>query len=274
MAWQSSSATGGFASICGLALLLGASCTGGAGNVNFDPIAGSGGSEPSGAGANSGAAQNQGGKSAAGSATAESGTGGSAGTAGGGPDAGGSGDGGEGGTSAGGSNQGGSAGSGGSGGTGGGESDDCTSASFGGHDYSFCGTVDSGNAAFELCEKLGMVAVSIESKAENDFLIDELAGSTWIGASDEGHEGVWHWPNEDEFWDQTEDNDGPIPGRYQNWLEGQPNNANSDGLDENCAVLEISDASEGLWKDLACGIEAEFRATCESPDVRIGPFPL
>jgi hypothetical protein len=270
MAWQSYAVTGRFVSTFTLAVLLGNGCTGGAGNAEFKPIAGnaSGGSEPSGAGANSGAAQNQGGKSAAGSETGGSGSGGSAGTAAGGSDAGGSDDGGAGGTSAGGSNQGGS------GGTGGGESGDCTSASFAGHDYSFCGIVDSGNAAFELCEKLGMVAVSIESKAENDFLIDELAGSTWIGASDEGHEGVWHWPNEDEFWNQTEDNEGPIPGRYQNWLEGQPNNANSDGLDENCAVLEISDATEGTWNDLACGIETEFRATCESPDVGIGSFPL
>lgn len=287
MVWQRFTATGGLASIFGLALLLGSGCTGNAGAVNFDPIAGSsgdgasGGSKPSGAGGKSGSAGDGNDAAAAGSGTGGSGNGGSAGS---GSDAGGSGaadNGGEGGTSAGGSNQGGSGGSdagsggtGGSGGSGGGANEGCTSASFGGHDYTFCGAVASGNDAFALCESLGMVAVSIESKAENDFLIGQLTGSSWIGATDEDHEGVWHWPNDVEFWDQTEDNKGPIPGQYQNWQEGQPNNANGDGLDENCAALEISADAEGTWNDLACDLETELRATCESAGPVIGPFPF
>lgn len=279
MAWHDFTATGGFASIFGLAFLFGSGCTGNAGDVNFDPITAgsaqgaSGGSKPSGAGASGG--------SAAAGATAGSGTGGSGtgGSAAGGTNGGD--DGGEAGANAGAGNQGGNAGSnggsggkGGSGGSGaGGASDDCTSATFGGHEYAFCGAVDSAAAAFELCEKRGMLAVSIESKAENDFLIGELAASTWLGASDEGHEGVWHWQNDVDFWDQSEGNEGPLPGQYQNWQEGQPNNANGEGLDENCALLEISDAEQGTWNDLACE-GTELLTTCESTEPGIGPFPL
>lgn len=213
---------------------------------------GSGGSEAGGSesgGTNS--AGTEAGGSAAGSGGGNaSGSGGTGGSAGSGNESGSGGTGGAGGTTAGtgGSDAGGSGGSG---------PVTCdTNNFFQGHSYAFCGQVDSVTAGYEKCQSLGMSMVTIESKQENDYVLGKQKSSTWLGGTDEGHEKDWIWATGVYF----TKNDKPVQFVYSNWLQGQPNNDNKDGLNENCLVLTGTD---GKWNDVACTL-GDFKVTCES----------
>lgn len=150
---------------------------------------------------------------------------------------------------------GGSSGSGGTGegGSGGYNGEPCTPGFYGGHTYQFCGAVDSAVAAFTKCQSLGMGVVSIESKAENTY-VQGKQGTTWLGGTDEAMEGQWRWASTQAlFW-----NEKPVPGVYQNFIDGQPNNEDKDGLPENCLLLSPSG-----WNDVGCALSG-FKVTCES----------
>jgi hypothetical protein len=108
---------------------------------------------------------------------------------------------------------------------------------------------------------MGLGMVMIQSKAENDFVTGKLKGSSWIGASDQAQEKHWVWYATGEvFW-----NSGIVEGKYQNWLEDQPNNAGPMGADENCAVILAGAANKGEWNDLSC-TSTGYRAACETID--------
>jgi hypothetical protein len=120
--------------------------------------------------------------------------------------------------------------------------------------------VESAAAAFAKCEAMNMSVVSIESKAENTY-VQGKQSSTWLGGSDEGMEGEWRWVSTKLlFW-----NEKPVPGVYQNFIEGQPNNKDKDGNPENCVVL-----SESGWNDVGCALDG-VKVTCESSG--FGPLP-
>lgn len=174
---------------------------------------------------------------------------------------------GAGGTSAGMAGMGGVAGTSGSGGTagaGGSSGGSCTTSAFGGHNYAFCGAVDSATAAYQKCQALGMQLASIESKMENDYLAGKIKSASWLGASDELEEGEWRWVSSTlVFWDGKK-----VDGMYVNWIDGQPNNMDNSGAPENCLVLTASG-----WNDIACD-KKDIRPLCESTGPVIGPgFP-
>jgi hypothetical protein len=134
----------------------------------------------------------------------------------------------------------------------------CTGATYGGHSYAFCGAVDSAPAALTRCQSMSLGMVMIQSQAENAFVTSKINGSSWLGATDQGQEGRWVWYASGEvFW-----NDGPVDGKYQNWLKGQPNNGPK-GAEENCLVIQGGGANQGEWNDFGCAV-AGYRAACES----------
>jgi hypothetical protein len=137
----------------------------------------------------------------------------------------------------------------------------CTGASYDGHSYAFCGTVESAPAAVTKCQSMGLGMVMIQSPGENVFVTSKIKGSSWIGASDQAQEKNWVWYATGEvFWSS-----GPVDGKYQNWQEGQPNDSGPMGADENCAVMIGSVADKGKWNDLGCNF-AGYRAACETLD--------
>lgn len=98
------------------------------------------------------------------------------------------------------------------------------------------------HAAKEKCESLGGHLVTITSKEENDFIVEQISkGSSlyyWLGATDEEVEGTWKWVTEEE-WD------------YTNWREGQPDNTKKY---EHYLMMYQENRLRGLWNDenVAC----------------------
>lgn len=88
--------------------------------------------------------------------------------------------------------------------------------------------------AKEKCESMGGYLATITSKAESDFIkgFANEERSYWIGGTDEGSEGVWHWVTEEPF-------------TFTNWNSGEPNNFNG-----NEHFLEFDGGGgNGLWND-------------------------
>jgi Lectin C-type domain len=145
---------------------------------------------------------------------------------------------------------------------GGGDGGPCATGQLGGHLYAFCGRVGSRAVAEAKCTSLGMRLLAVQSRQENEYVLSKQ-GSTWLGATDEGSEGEWRWEDsETVFWD-----DEPVPGQYENFAEGQPNNKDKDGNAENCLAL----TSAG-WNDVGCDL-GDFTATCESTWTDPWPIP-
>ena len=91
------------------------------------------------------------------------------------------------------------------------------------------------------------------ASADEAQIAGELApGTGWIGASDQGSEGVWKWMTGPEagspFWNGNE-NGSIAAGMYANWNSGEPNNYDNN---EDYAHIK-DDAVQGLagsWNDL------------------------
>jgi hypothetical protein len=86
---------------------------------------------------------------------------------------------------------------------------------------------------------------TITSEPENTFISTKIQGQAWIGASDANTEGVWKWVTGPEagtqFWS------GNYAGSalaYENWADGEPNDAYST-YGEDCAHL----LENGQWND-------------------------
>jgi len=77
---------------------------------------------------------------------------------------------------------------------------------------------------------------------EESALEDELLKSgIWLGGTDDGNEGKWTWlANGATFYDH-----GSLDGVFNNWSEGEPNNANNN---EHCISWVISRG----WNDVKC----------------------
>lgn len=97
---------------------------------------------------------------------------------------------------------------------------------------------------------------TITSSGENQFIKDRLNGDAWLGGSDDdlyGGEGHWNWVAGPEAGTNIYNGEGtggagngvPVPGQYNNWASGEPNQAGN----EDCMETYIS---SGTWNDLPC----------------------
>lgn len=110
---------------------------------------------------------------------------------------------------------------------------------------------------------------NITSDTEDEFIVDNLTGNGWIGASDVANEGDWKWMGGPEagtsFWSGGPASGGgqPVGGAYSNWNPSEPNNAGG----EDCAEYIVGQG----WNDLPCtGITrsyvVEFGSASSLPD--------
>ena len=87
---------------------------------------------------------------------------------------------------------------------------------------------------------------TITSKAENDFAFSKTQALGWIGGSDSAVEGEWRWMDGPEagqqFW-QGLATGNSVGGLYNNWANGEPNNA---GNEDYTHFL-----GNGQWNDYA-----------------------
>lgn len=132
-----------------------------------------------------------------------------------------------------------------------------TGGSFGSNEYLHCATALSYSSAQSDCQsETGWDLVAIESSAENDFLDDLSANQHWIGASDQGTEGDWQWPDGTSFW-SGDSTGSAVGGAYANWASGQPNDSGG----QDCGVR----FDAGTWNDEACTTTIAY--VCEGPAV-------
>ena len=98
---------------------------------------------------------------------------------------------------------------------------------------------------------------TILSVEENQISAEQISGTGWIGASDEGTEGVWNWVTGPEagttFWNgnfsgsPALDPDG-LP-YYSNW-NSSPQEPNQSGNEDYAHITDISVGDPGSWNDI------------------------
>ena len=103
---------------------------------------------------------------------------------------------------------------------------------FNDHTYLMFEREETWYSANEICNALGGHLVSINSKAENDYIANFTDFDIWTGGTDRDKEGVWTWTSKEQFVDYG-------------FSAGEPNNIdNNDELEEN--YLETF---HGVWND-------------------------
>ena len=97
---------------------------------------------------------------------------------------------------------------------------------------------------------------TILSEDENQISAEQITGVGWIGANDEGVEGVWNWVTGPEagtnFWN-GDVTGSPATGMYANWNNGEPNDCCNDTVSGQENYAHITDNSIGIvgsWNDL------------------------
>lgn len=86
---------------------------------------------------------------------------------------------------------------------------------------------------------------TITTRAESDFIIDRVAGSAWIGGTDEANEGTWRWVTGPEGLENG--GAGRIFSGFINWNSGEPNNCCGG---EDFAHMMDWTSPPGRWNDL------------------------
>ena len=99
--------------------------------------------------------------------------------------------------------------------------------------------------------------VTITSADENAFVVNKMAESGWIGASDAAVNNTWIWAAGPEkgtqFWQGLDAGHGgsPVGGSYTNWLAGEPND--DGGLGDYAHIFVNSPGWEyatSTWNDM------------------------
>lgn len=102
----------------------------------------------------------------------------------------------------------------------------------------FAGAVGFG-AAESACRAWGGHLVTISTKEENQFVLGQLKGISWIGFSDSLTEGTWLWTS----------GEAPVANIKDFWAPGEPNDSLTG---EDCAVMINGGALIGAWNDVMC----------------------
>ncbi|XP_059471636.1 perlucin-like [Neocloeon triangulifer] len=101
------------------------------------------------------------------------------------------------------------------------------------------------------CKNKGMFLVSVESEAEDEFIISQLIPywlSFWTSGNDLYKERQFYW-----------DSTGHLLGPYTNWGFKQPDGGTSD---ENCLAYMLAYNMPYSWHDAFC--TTPYRFICES----------
>lgn len=107
------------------------------------------------------------------------------------------------------------------------------SGAYNGHKYEYYKCKSTFAQAFKHCERLGGHLVTINSKEENDYLVELTTGfenRAWIGGTSYGVS-EWNWIKPEEF-------------SYENWAPNQPSDSS-----EICIDMYLSGDNAGTWND-------------------------
>ena len=128
------------------------------------------------------------------------------------------------------------------------EGANCWVKKFGGHVYMACYKNNTNAAqAAEICADWhGSHLVVLDDAAEEQFILDNVSGPTYIGYTDAAEEGVWVWALGD--------------NEYENWCPGQPDDWQGD---EDCCMMNSNvGGATNCWNDSNCAA-ADNRFVCE-----------
>ncbi|RZN82559.1 MAG: T9SS type B sorting domain-containing protein [Winogradskyella sp.] len=108
-------------------------------------------------------------------------------------------------------------------------------------------------AAAQLYFGLQGYLVTITTPEESQLAGEQAAGTGWIGASDEGAEGVWRWVTGPEagiqFW-QGAVNGTSVNNEFSLWNNNEPNQAGNEDY-AHIVSPTLTNAIPGSWNDLA-----------------------
>ncbi|XP_033117245.1 uncharacterized protein LOC117117144, partial [Anneissia japonica] len=107
----------------------------------------------------------------------------------------------------------------------------------------------SWNEVNKLCQSFGATLPIFKSQEEKESLLESISSTTYIGYSDEGHEGL--------FTEITCDGEVEAPYLADEWYSGQPNN---NGNGEQCTA--IYSQYDGI-NDIPCDVTLSTIAVCQ-----------
>lgn len=134
----------------------------------------------------------------------------------------------------------------------------CYKGYFNEHSYLFCRDKKKWTEARSVCEQATFALTRIESDEENNWVrmtanLRDMRETVWLGGSDRDYEGVWEWPDGNEFW-HGRNNGERVAGLYENWHSGKPEGRND--RDDCLALLD-----KASWNDQNCDDKQAF--VCE-----------